>query len=94
MRPRTRTIQVHFEGEGPERRPASASRKLRMSGRRVLIELEADAREAETLFLLYRKRAVEVVVAGALARESLEALHARLGPEYAIIQVPLLETAD
>ncbi len=89
---RRRTVQVHFEGEGEERRPASASRKLRMSGRRVLIELEAEA--ADSLFLLYRKRAVEVVVAGALNRTSLEALHARLGPEYAIIEVPLVENAE
>ena len=62
-----------------------------MSGQRVLVELEADALRGNSLFLLYRKRAVEVVIAGSPRRASLEELRARLGADYAIIQVPLLD---
>ena len=94
MKARRLIVQVHFHGAGDSVRPAAVSLKLRTAGRRVLVDLVPEARGATSIYLLYRRRAGEVVIAGSPDVRVVERLLARMdarGAAYAIARVPLVD---
>ena len=85
-------VQVHFGGE--RGRPVAVSRKARLRGRRVMVEIDREALLASSVFLLHRADMSEIVLAASTQRQIVERVRARLGTAataYEITSVPVLE---
>ena len=85
-------LQLRFEREDGQSRPVGATSKHAGAGARVTVEVEREALEAGSIHVLYRTGPAEVVVAGSMHRERIEAALRRLGDAataYRIAKVPI-----
>ena len=85
-------VQVHFDGEWG--RPVAVSKKARLRGRRVMVEIEREALLAGSVLLLHRADMSEIVLAASTKRQNVERVRAGPGTAataYEITSVPMLE---
>ena len=85
-------VQLRFSRENGHSRPVAASGKLGGAGARVTLAVEREALEAGSIHVLYRVGAAEVVVAGSVHRERVEAALRGLGDAaraYRIASIPV-----
>jgi hypothetical protein len=85
-------VQLRFSRENGHSRPIAASGKQGGSGARVTLEVEREALEVGSIHVLYRLGAADVVVAGSVHRERVEAALRGLGDAaraYRITEIPV-----
>lgn len=85
-------VQLRFSREHGHSRPIAASGKQGGSGARVTLEVEREALEAGSIHVLYRVGAADVVVAGSVRRDRVEAALRGLGDAaaaYRIAEIPI-----
>jgi len=85
-------LQLRFTRENGDTRPIAASGKHGGAGARVTLEVEREALAAGSIHVLYRVGAGDVVVAGSVHRERVEAALRGLGdaaPAYRIARIPV-----
>lgn len=88
------TLYVEIEGARGESKPVRARRRLSREGRRVAVRVDSGDRRLEHVFLLVRRGHGDCILAASAERETVEAMHQRLGrsrDEYDVAQVPVLE---
>ena len=85
-------LQLRFARENGESRPVAASGKHGGAGARVTLEVEREALAAGSIHVLYRHGTGDVVVAGSVHRDRIEAARRALGdaaPAYRVIEIPV-----
>jgi hypothetical protein len=85
-------VQLRFSRENGHSRPIAASGRHGGAGARVTIVVEREALQAGSIHVLYRVGAADLVVAGSVHRERVEAALRRLGDAaraYQIARIPV-----
>ncbi len=87
-------LQLRFAREEGQSRPVAASRKQRGAGARVTLPVEPEALHAPSVYVLYRSGAPEVVVAGSVHRDRVEAALRALGEAGAAYRIASIPVED
>jgi hypothetical protein len=91
------SVQVHFSGAGPARKPVAISRRHKVTGHRILVEIHPEMSKDDSLFVLFRVGSIELILAASNDREQLKAIRQRLGTvarHYDIAKVPVLDVFE